>query len=337
MPRARRTILVTGCPRSGTTPVGSNLALAPHARYLYEPFNPNFGMTAMSRFYEVPGANGFSSERCDACIEAIRSLRLDLKRFHWPRDTGVRRLVKRSFGGRARLAYLRCRFDWTLETVIWKDPTACFASREAAVRHGIPVVVTVRPAAAVAASYKRMQWDSGVSNVLNSLSQIGIVYPDLIADYGKYIEDRAIGASLLWYVIYATLLRWAASTPNFHFLSLQDSIDRPIETYQALFRSLDLEWTPAVAERLRREYQRDGASKRRTPSEALPQRAHVTGRSLSDVNTYGRKLLTPDEMLRIEDITGGLWERLAAACAASGPYHLPDERAAAPTTADARA
>ncbi|MBK8176025.1 MAG: hypothetical protein IPK66_12415 [Rhodospirillales bacterium] len=311
MSRARNVILVTGCPRSGTTPVGTNLALANGVRYLYEPFNPNFGLRVMSRFYEVPGANDFSFERLDGCVDAIRRVQLDLKPFDWPREKGVRRIVKRLIGGRARMAYLACRLDWSLKTVIWKDPTACLAAKDVAERHNIPVVVTVRPAVAVAASYKRMQWDSGVGAVLDSLAQVGIEFAELRADYGQHFANSAIGAAALWHVIYTTLLRWSETTPDMHFVALQDTIDRPLETYRSLYAILGLPWSDAVAEKLARRYAAK-SSARATPSAALPQRAHVSGRSLNDVNTYGRKLLTPDETRMIEEISAATWALLEA-------------------------
>ena len=211
------------------------------------------------------------------------------------------------------MAYLMCRLDWSLQTVIWKDPTACFAAREATDRHQIPVVVTVRPAAAVAASYKRMQWGSGLIKVLASLEQIGIDHSSLMAVYGKHLESHAVGAALLWCVVYRTLLDWAETRPLIRFVNLQDTIDHPIEMYSELYERLGLEWTPAVAEKLRRRYLDQPQVKKKLP-EALPQRAHVSGRSLSDVNTYGKKLLTPDELRIIEDMTTELWQRVKAAC-----------------------
>jgi hypothetical protein len=75
MSRPRKVILVTGSPRSGTTPCGSNLALAPGVRYLFEPFNPNYGIRGISRFYEVPGANDFSMERFDECVRSSGKIR----------------------------------------------------------------------------------------------------------------------------------------------------------------------------------------------------------------------------------------------------------------------
>ena len=315
---ACRTILVTGCPRSGTTPVGANLALAPGARYLYEPFNPTYGLRAISRYYEVPGANGFSPESFDGCVEAIRRVRLDLKRYDWPRETGLRRLAKRVIGSRSQLAYLLCRLDWALDTVIWKDPIACFTSSAAVDRHAIPVLVTVRPAAAVAASYKRLQWQPGLPAVLASLSQVGIGYPDLLSGYRERAENPVIGAALLWCVVYSTLLRWAESRPLMRFVSLQDSIDRPVDVYRDLYEWLGLRWTPRVERRLRKRYTNQNGV-REASDPPLPQRAHVARRRLDEVNTYGRKLLSPEEASIIEEMTADLWLQLSARAANTSP------------------
>ena len=307
-----KTILVTGCPRSGTTPVGANLALAPGARYLYEPFNPAYGLRAISRYYELPGANGFSLEAFDRCVEAIRHLRLDLKRYAWPEERGMRRWIKRLVGSRSQVSYWLCRLDRTLETVIWKDPIACLASSAVVDRHGIPVLVTVRPAAAVAASYKRLTWEPGLPAVLTSLSEIGLDFADLRLKYQRHAGNPVIGAALLWSVVYTTLLQWAETRPGIRFVSLQDSIDRPLEVYRELYQWLGLRWTAMVERGLRRQYQ--GKDTRRAAPRPLPQRAHVSRRRLDEVNSYGSGLLTAEESAIIEEMTDELWNRLRAAC-----------------------
>jgi hypothetical protein len=306
----RRVILVTGCPRSGTTAVGSNLSLAPGARYLYEPFNAWVGMRAISRWFEVPGANDFSMDKFDACVDAIRRVRLDLKHYDWPQEQGLRRTVKLLIGSRAHIAYLLCRLDWTTETIIWKDPIACFASKAAMDRHAIPVLVPVRPPAAVSASFKRLGWASAVQPILNSLAQIGITFDDLMPRFGRHIGDPAINGAILWHIVYRTLLEWRKTTSLMHFFDLQDSIDRPVEVYQGIYELLGLRWTQRVSYKLRDPYE---SSSRRKAS-ALPQRAHVARRRLSDVNTYGKTLLTPNELSIIESINTDLWRKVQAAC-----------------------
>ena len=327
--RHYRTVLVTGCPRSGTTPVGTNLALAAGAQYLYEPFNPSSGLRAITRYYPVPGADGFSPADLDACVEAIRTLRLDLRRYAGRHDKGWRRRVKRLIGGRSHLSYWRCRLDWTLDTIIWKDPIACLSTAAVVDRHGIPAIVTVRPAAAVAASYKRLDWDPGVRSVLDSLAQLGIEYPELRQRWLEFADEPAIGAALLWTVLYTTLLQWADSRPTIRFLSLQASLDDPVPVYRDLYRWLELPWS----ERVERELLREAQKGRTAPSanqQPLPARAHVGRRRLDEINTYGRRLLTGSEAAMIEDMTGDLWARLQARCnrlSAAAASPAPDESA----------
>jgi hypothetical protein len=247
-------------------------------------------------------------ERFDECVEAIRNVRLDLKRASYPQENGLRALAKRLIGDRSRRAYRLCRLDPFLSTVIWKDPIACFASKAAVDRHGIPVVVTVRPAAAIAASYVRMRWNSGLQPAMESLAQVGIVFPELMADFGKYMGNRPIEAAMLWHVTYSTLLQWAETRPLIHFVSTQDSIERPVDTYQSLFAVLDLRWSQAVARQLRRRY----AAGRTTgkPNGVLSSRTHVRRRNLGEVNTYGVKLLSADEKQIIDEISEEVWGRL---------------------------
>ncbi|MGF1640039.1 MAG: hypothetical protein ACFCUO_03740 [Rhodospirillales bacterium] len=306
-----RIVMVTGCIRSGTTAVGANMALAPGARYLYEPFNYNAGMTVISRFFEVPGTDGFPMSRFDACVDDIRGLRLTLKPGLFKRDRGLRRLVKTVIGGRNRLTYLACRLDWRLRTLIWKDPIAVFAARAVAERHGIPVLATTRTPMAVAASVKRMGWAYPLEDLDRRLASLGVAADPMVARYRDRLDRPAINGALLWRLVYTHLVSWSRSSPLIRLVDVQDIIDRPLDTYRGLYRLYGLEWTAAVEGRLARRYGRrsdgDGAA-------ALPQRAHVSKRDLSKINVYGRELLTDEEIAAIDDIAEDLWPAVKAAC-----------------------
>ncbi|HET7424034.1 MAG TPA: hypothetical protein VFJ92_10750, partial [Gemmatimonadales bacterium] len=162
--------------------------------------------------------------------------------------------------------------------------------------------------------YKRLQWDPGVPSVLDSLAQVGIEFPALRERWSDHAREPAVGAALLWTVLYTTLLQWAESRPAIRFLSLQASLDDPVPVYRDLYRWLELPWSDRVERALLRE-----ARKGRTAPSAqpLPARAHVGRRRLDEINTYGQRLLTPDEAGMIEEMTGELWLRLQAICARS--------------------
>ena len=134
-----------------------------------------------------------------------------------------------------------------------------------------------------------------------------------MAAYGKHVESHATGAALLWCVAYRTLLEWAETRPLIRFVNLQDTIDHPIEMYSELYGRLGLEWTPTVADKLRRRYLHQLAA-RRSLRKRCRNGPMSRGAASSDVNTYGKKLLTPEELRIIEDMTSELWQRLKAAC-----------------------
>jgi hypothetical protein len=313
MSKPSRIVLVTGCPRSGTTAVGANIALAAGARYLYEPFNYDAGMTIISRFFEVPGTDGFSLENFDRCVENIGALRLRLKPGLFKQDKGLRRWVKTVIGGRNRLTYLACRLDWTVQTLVWKDPIAVFAAKAAAERHGIPVLVTARAPVAVAASLKRMGWAYRLVDLNQRLASLGLGDDPILAKYNDRLEQPAINGAVLWRLVYSNVVAWSRRTPFIRLVDVQDVIDHPIETYRGLYGLYGLPWSASVESKLARRYGREAASNSPPPTE-LPQRAHVSKRDLSKINVYGKKLLTEEEIAAVDDIAGGLWPEVKATC-----------------------
>lgn len=312
MPGVRRLILVTGCPRSGTTAVGANLALATGARYLYEPFNFQAGLKMVPDHFAIPGSPTFSLAQFDRCIDSIRNLRMDLKPGLFVRDRGWRRVVKRVVGGRSRVSYLACRLDWSLRTILWKDPIAVFTAAAAAERFAIPVLATVRPPVPVAASFRRMQWTPKVAAIAQRLASVGIDETPLIARYQQHLDNAAVSAAILWRMIYAFLLQAKAELPDIHLLNAKDVIDAPVDGYRQLFDLLRLEWSPAVEAKIRARHASSGAAG--AAAEPVSQRAHVTKRDLQAINDYGKRLLTVDEAAMVEDITGELWPRVRLAC-----------------------
>ncbi len=313
MPSPKRLILVTGCSRSGTTAIGSNLALAGNTHYVYEPFNSQTGLTCIHDRFPVPGAGQFPIELLDECVEHIRTLNMNLKPGLLARDTGWRRVFKRYLGSRTRLSYLGCRLHVHLKTIIWKDPLAAFAAEAAAIRHEIPVVVTVRPPVAVAASFKRMDWTPPVAELDRRLSSTGLDGgEEYVLRYQEKLEQSSIAAAVLWRMVYSALLRALDKSPLVYFVNVQDFVDRPVERYHFLYDRLELPWSRGVKSRLAQRHKDSGNGSRKT--EKMPQRAHIANRNLREINEYGRKLLAPEDIALVEEITGDMWPDVQASC-----------------------
>jgi hypothetical protein len=282
------------------------MSLGARTRYLYEPFNFHSGLQQIRRYFEVPGSGGFTMEAFDDIVAGIRRLDLDLKSGLFPEDRGLRRLVKLTIGGRSRVSYLLCRLDRSLQTLIWKDPIAVFASLAAAQRHQIPVLVTVRNPIAVAASFRRMRWAFDLADLNNRLSALGVDQSALIDRYRASLDRSIVNGAVLWRLIYSVILDWGQESELIRVVNIGDIIRQPALIYRRIYEQYALPWSQHVERVIEKKYA--PVNKRWVRSSAdLPKRAHVAGRDVSELNSYGEKLLEPDEIKLIEEITGDLW------------------------------
>lgn len=303
---ARRLVLVTGTPRSGTTPVGDVLASVPGTRTLYEPLNLHVGDRRVSHYFEVPGAAGFGHDGVDALVRDVRRLDLRLRPGVFPEDRGLRRAVKRVTGSRTRMTYRQARWLPRTSTLVWKDPFAAFLAEPLAVRHGVPVVVTVRPAEAVAASFKRLGWAFDVPDLVRRLGATGMAgYRDLIGLGDP--TDPVVSGATLWYVVNDALLAASARSPAIHLVDVEHLVRDPLTAYRRLFATLGLPWHRAAERHL------DRTSAARGPARPGRHRAHVGRRDPTEVNRYWKDVLDPQETALVQQATGQLWTRLRRA------------------------
>ncbi|MBL8666319.1 MAG: hypothetical protein JNM48_02520 [Rhodospirillales bacterium] len=308
-----RLLLITGAPRSGTTAVGYNLALPRSAGLLYEPFNYRSGLREIDRPFEMPGAFGFTEAKLDAIVERIGKLDLQIKTGRRPEDTPMKSIAKTFIGSRSNLSYLLCRLNPLLQTIVWKDPMAVFASRDVAVRHGITTVATVRPPNAVAASYKRLNWQPDVDGLIAAFREKGWTADIPQIDAAAARTPAVLGA-MIWTMVYNRLMVWANETDLLHLINVQDVVDDPIGTYRDLYSLCELPWSERVERAIAASYAAKATAKKKAGIETLPQVAHVRNRDLSRINEYGKQLLTGDEKEIVAAISEATWRDLRAVC-----------------------
>ncbi|MEM7766772.1 MAG: hypothetical protein AAF253_04710 [Pseudomonadota bacterium] len=297
---SRRLILVTGCPRSGTTAVGEVLSSAPASQYLYEPMNLSSGDEVIQHYFEVPGTDDFPFEVFDDLVLRMRSLKLDLKPGVFESDRGLYKIAKTVIGGRSKASLWRCRLQPGLRNIIWKDPLAASAAVAAAERHDIPVLVTVRPIHAIAASFKRMGWGFGLVRLQKDLEAQGLIAPmDLPHEHS---ENSAMNGAMLSVMLYSALAKAAARTDRIRFVSVDDIIGAPHDTYRRVFDWAGLIYSSSVEATVDKMYRsRPGAGD--MPS---GDRAHSRNNSLASVNRYWRRLLSDEEIDAIERMSAAV-------------------------------
>jgi hypothetical protein len=302
---ARRLLLVTGCPRSGTTAVGRFLSLGWRTGTLHEPFNRITGLKQVEHYFAVPGAAGLTEQKLATWVHDLSALRLAFKREPYPGERGLRRLVKRLLGSRPAHSHRLCRANPLLDTIVWKDPFACFAARFLVTRLELPVLVTLRDPFAVAASFKRMGWAFDLDEIRTRQRTLGA---GCAPESSPAWEERArpvANAALLWQLIYSTLGAWMAEGVPLVMVDLDVLVARPVETYRALYERFGLAWSARTAARIERAYGRPG--QRAQPRAG---RAHDAGRALASVNRYWQGVLDPTEVDIVRSVTGALWEEL---------------------------
>ena len=291
----RRLILVTGAPRSGTTPVGNLLGKCAGAVSIYEPLGKT-GLTRIDGRFPLLG-DGLGINRDD-----FHRLINDLSAFRFgPLKPQARRASASSifttlFGSRTLHSMRLARLQPWSRTVIWKDPHAIMLVPDL-VDAGIDVVVTVRTARAHAASYKRLGWRFKAAEI----------YPRWSARYGRcttceaHLDDSAdkvTSAALLWRMSYLPLIR-TDGLGKVHLITSADLQADERKTYDGLFRDLGLTPTPALERTLSRP-------RREARAADLGKKTHDWTRSVASLNSYWKDVLSAEDVEKVDRITADL-------------------------------
>lgn len=302
----RRFVLVTGLPRSGTTGVGTALAHAPRAAALYEPLNAESGLRSVTDYFVLPpGAALTSDAYVRSLLDQVRSLSVRTRSGVWPHDPRWKRWVKPVTGSTTRVSAARIRLDPRVRTVIWKDPFAALLAPGLAAQQGVPVVVTIRPPEAVAASFKRLAWDFDVPRVVRGLERVhgGASYLEgMSREYEKGRSSVSVAAQL-WRLVYG-YLHHATPKPGAGgtgaetiWVNPRALLADPLATYEDLYGRLGMELTERGRRAIERDYRDEGSG---VPAPGV---THDARRNVQAANSYWSSVLDPDELAVVRGLT----------------------------------
>ncbi|WP_084102580.1 sulfotransferase [Demequina sp. NBRC 110051] len=314
--RGARPIVVTGCPRSGTTWVGSTVGAASEVFYLYEPFNDEapHPLRVNERYQYVDPA-----APADA-IADVATL-VDMGRLG-PRVRATARAARLGTGFRAELpAHLAVheavrapgRYAGARRT-LFKDPLAFFAAEWLEAQYGALVVMMVRHPAGMISSYLKLEWPCEVDSLLRQPKIVKRFAPPLAAEIARYRADPddRLGALILQWKLFAhAALVLRDLHPSWIYMSHENVCEAPVDQYRALFSHLGLMWTP----RIERKVIADSTSSQVDPAQ---HRQHALQRDSRAVADAWRARLGADVAGRIEDEAGALWEQLSALAMGTG-------------------
>lgn len=300
-------ILVTGCPRSGTTWTGNVIGASREVFQVYEPFNDDVGarLNLPDRFMRLT---------CENSPPVRRELDdlVSLGRFGSRSALAVRGVAERWRPGPkrytpARLAarrLLRHRKDFlTPHRVCIKDPIAFFSAEWLAQTYGAQVVVMLRHPCGVISSYLSLDWDSELEAILERPIPEG--YPELAEEVARRKagpQDKLSDLILQWKLFTAATLDLQRRHPDWMFILHDDLCLHPGEYFERIFRALDLRLTPLIADKIRRESSSTAAGA------GTGEVQHQHERDSRAVIDAWRKKLPHDAAERILAETADLWE-----------------------------
>lgn len=312
----RQLILVTGAPRSGTTPIGHMLSLLPRAVSLYEPM----GRTGDKRFrnhFPMVGEPEFDNDVFDHFLDDLRTLTLRLKPQERPYFGQIRlsrrqRLVRKIFGTQSlhSLRMARAKSLWA-NIVIWKDPNAAFCAADAA-RRGVKVVVCLRSPEAVASSFKKKGWVPAAAPIYARYAAVRGEIPEIAAILPTAdLASPAQSAAILWHMIYRDLLAAARMHPNIILVDPRHMETDEAAEYCRILSELGMEFVKPI--------QRAIANRTGGETSVLSTGVHDWSRSVAETNSYWRTVLDEAEIDFCRAINGQLWESIEFHL--SGPVH----------------
>lgn len=330
--KAPELILVTGAPRTGTTPIGHILALAPGASTLYEPMGP----TGDARFHErfpIPGELRLSLEEFNTFLHDLVALNLRLKPQYRPTYATLpihKRWMRSVLGSRSRISLLGAKLSVSRKTIIWKDPHASLAATQVALA-GIPVVVCLRSPWAHAASFKRLGWISPIREIYaryrSRHAPVEVIDREL-ARIGSRDLSAIESATLLWHLVYTAIVPLvldghatdgAAHGRNNALLVSASALARDeLRIYETLFKRLGLTFEGRPRDALTRRIRT--ASGRGGRKDVV----HDWGRTVKATNESWKSILDREEEGRARKLNQSLYDALESVALASGDSDVPD-------------
>ncbi|WP_181164731.1 sulfotransferase family protein [Amaricoccus solimangrovi] len=306
-------ILVTGAPRSGSTWVGNVLALDPRSAYIHEPFNKDCpdgrcrarfsgAFTYVTRENEEP----YLAPLADTLAWKY-SPAAELRRLREP--VSRRRPLSRDL---ARLVRDYSYFETMRrrgQRVILKDPLAIFSADWIAERFDARVVVVIRHPAAFIASLRAAGWQRvrfGIFSGQPRLMEDRLApYRAAVAAAEAEMPDGVSAGALLWNLVHHHIALLREEHPDWIFVRHEDLSRAPESGFREIFTRLGLDFSEDV---------RSGLARFTSGGAALSKRsifgtARRTMRNSRDSIALFRERLTPEELARIRDETGPLWQK----------------------------
>ena len=312
MPNASATspILVTGCPRSGTTWVGNIIAASKDVFSIYEPFNKDApgNLATPDRFHEITDT---SDARVRAeCAELVALGKLPRRALMTLPGLGQYRARTRRLAPRLAARQMLKAEGPFLSTgrVCIKDPLAFYSAEWLAREHSAKPVILIRHPCSVISSYLALGWKSEMPALMKH--RVPSIPGSLALEVAAYRDTPTSDLHALilqWKVMAAKTLEYSKRHPNWKFVVHDLLCQWPEKQFEEIFAYLDLDLTDQIRERIRSESSPDNVVDPRKHTQ------HAHSRASRDLVDAWRTRLEPALADQILADTNELWRMVLRA------------------------
>ena len=291
MKNIKKPIIISGIPRSGTTPLGGILSSIEGFSMIYEPFNVNQGIIDVQFNYLYPGKN-ISVEEFQSIFNNLIQFKSSFKKGYLKHDNLAKRIFKTFFGNESSLSYLKAKKSSSFQQLIIKDPFLLFSSEELSLNH--KVIICYRPLKPLAASFKRMKWDFNEFEDLVNFFPTNSIKSLRLQACNK-ISSNVLGA-IQFYELFYHYINNVNLNKNLYFFSQQKFSTNPIEEFSKLLNWLELEVSDEIF-LLLQSLNKGKSSKIHFPEKSIQ---HDGNYNKKYSNEYYKLVLTKEEIELID-------------------------------------
>ena len=298
-------ILISGCPRSGTTFCGNVISKSPAVFEVYEPFNNEFtyNFDLPSQFFRITPKNQHAYKPRIDRVLALRGLTDRLSRL--PRGAIDRARSNRDMASALALKKLVRDHDSFFHSsrISLKDPLAFFSADWLADVYDADIVMMCRHPGGVVSSYLNLGWEPETQYIVDHpLPLSNGKFDEEIAAWRAAPED-VVGALILqWKIFTQATLDWQKLYPNWVYCLHDQLCDHPLDVLRYIFENIGLPFTDEITAKVLND----------TCAENIVDPAQHTQHNLKrrscQLKHQWRKRLDADVTKRIERETEALWE-----------------------------
>jgi len=249
----KNNILVTGCPRSGTTFLGKVLSIPSHVGYVREPFNRDCGLEGLTHDF-VYLQKGIKEEMYyREVIEALLNEKASFRDLPAAEASRKRQRVGRIvFGSGSKYSYLSSKYNPIVTRLLLKDPMASLASDYMNTEFNVRPVVIIRRPIYVVGSMQRV----GIDHHLEDLVKQRDLYNKHLKSILSAIQLDRLSLlerqSLLWTCINTVMYNFAQANKDFILVKHEDLSQDPHKTLKQLYTQLGMQYGAIATHRVNR-------------------------------------------------------------------------------------